>query len=70
MIAENQLRWCGHNVPMTDERMTEQLVNVEIAEGKRHQCKPKKIKDDIRTGMKSHGMVQKDIETLISGCAK
>ena len=53
MIAAQQLRWAGHVVRMSDDRLPKQLFYGELANGKRPRHKPKKrFRDCLKNSMK------------------
>ena len=65
LLQEAQLRWAGHLVWMSDNRLPKQLFYGELSEGKRSAGGQKKrYKDSLKVSLRGFGICDNTWETL------
>ena len=65
MIQTNQLRWSGHLVRMSDNRLPKRIFYSQLASGKRsHGGQLKRYKDNLKSALKSFDISTKSWEIL------
>ena len=67
MIAQKQLRWTGHVIRMTEDRLPRQILYGQLPQGHRRQGGPmKRYKDQIKSTLKKCEIEPQSLEVKAS----